>query len=74
MRGEAHVNTAELFNSTLKRAQMGVYHYMSPKHLLRYVEEAVFRWNNRPSRTLGRLSLALGNSVGRHMPYDVLTT
>jgi hypothetical protein len=47
---------------------------MSPKHLLRYVEEAVFRWNNRPSRTLGRLSLALGNSVGRHMPYDVLTT
>jgi transposase-like protein len=28
--GESHVNTAESFNATLKRAHTGVYHYMSP--------------------------------------------
>ncbi len=39
---------------------------------LRYVEEAVFRWNNRQNRTFGRLALLLGNGVGRHMPYDAL--
>jgi hypothetical protein len=74
VRGDAHVNTAESFNATLKRAQVGVYHYMSPKHLLRYVEEAVFRSNHRihEHRTLGRLSLIIGTAVSRHMPYEVL--
>ena len=71
--GESHVNTAESFNATLKRAHVGVYHYMSPKHLLRYVEEAVFRWNGRGKTTLDRLALALGNGVGSHMPYQALT-
>ena len=74
-RGEAHVNTSEALNATLKRPIVGVYHYMSPKHLLRYVEEASFRWNNREDnqRTLGRLGLMLHNAVGRHMPYRALT-
>lgn len=73
-RDGVHINTAESFNATLKRAVVGVYHYMSPKHLLRYVEEATFRWNNRRDQrqTLGRLAIILGNAVGRHMPYDVL--
>ena len=73
--GDSHVNTAESFNATLKRAVVGVYHYMSPKHLLRYVEEACFRWNNRhdSKQTLGRLALVLSNGVGRHMPYQALT-
>lgn len=74
-RDGVHVNTAEAFNATLKRAVVGVYHYMSPKHLLRYVEEATFRWNNRHDKrqTLGRLSLLLSNSQGRGLPYDLLT-
>jgi transposase-like protein len=74
-RDGVHVNTAESFNATLKRAVVGVYHYMSPKHLLRYVEEACFRWNNRhiEGRTLARLSLMLGNSQGRLLRYDSLT-
>ena len=52
-----------------------VYHYMSPRHLLRYVEEASFRWNNRTDKpqTLGRMSILLGNASGRHMPYRALT-
>jgi len=67
-----HINTAESFNATLKRAHTGVYHYMSAKHLLRYVSEAVFRWNGRKGTTLNRLATVLGNAQTRHMPYQAL--
>ena len=46
-RGEAHSNTAESFSSMLKRARIGVFHYMSPAHLKRYLSEMEFRWENR---------------------------
>jgi len=46
-RGEAHNNTAESFNANLERAKLGVFHYMSKKHLARYLHEACFRWNHR---------------------------
>ena len=46
-RGEAHSNTAESFSSLLKRARIGVFHYMSPAHLKRYLSEMEFRWENR---------------------------
>lgn len=42
-----HVNTAESFNATLKRAIIGVYHFVSRKHLHRYAAESAFRWNER---------------------------
>jgi transposase-like protein len=72
--GGVHVNTAESFNATLKRAHTGVYHYMSAKHLLRYVSEVVFRWNGRGQTTLDRLAGALRNGVKRRLPYSVLIT
>lgn len=46
-RGEVHNNTAESFNAILERAKQGVFHWLSRKHLQRYVNEAVFRWNHR---------------------------
>jgi transposase-like protein len=46
-RGEVHNNTAESFNAILERALIGVFHYMSKKHMQRYVDEAAFRWNQR---------------------------
>lgn len=46
-RGMAHSNTAESFSSMLKRARIGVLHYMSPAHLKRYLSEMEFRWENR---------------------------
>ena len=70
--GDVHINTAESFNSTLKRAYIGVYHYMSPKHLLRYVSESVYRWNKRSLTTLDRLADVLGCGVSRPLPYRVL--
>ncbi len=68
----AHVNTAESFNATLKRAVVGVYHYMSKKHLLRYVEEAAFRWNCRRRATVDRLTLVLRQGETRRLPYRAL--
>ena len=46
-RGDVHNNTTESFNANFKRAQIGVFHYMSDKHLSRYLNEFSFRWENR---------------------------
>lgn len=46
-RGETHNNTAESFNALLERAKQGVFHYLSKKHLSRYLHEVGFRWNHR---------------------------
>ena len=46
-RGNVHNNTAESFNSLLERAKKGIFHYMSQKHLPRYLNEIGFRWNHR---------------------------
>jgi hypothetical protein len=46
-RDDVHVNTAESFNAILERAKQGVFHYLSTRHLPRYIGEVAFRWNNR---------------------------
>jgi hypothetical protein len=46
-RGDVHINTAESFSATFKRAQIGVFHFMSAKHLWRYLNEFGFRLENR---------------------------
>ena len=46
-RGNVHNNTTESFNSLLERAKQGVFHYMSQKHLQRYLDEISFRWDHR---------------------------
>jgi hypothetical protein len=46
-RGDTHNNTAESFNAMLERAKQGVFHYLSQKHLTRYLHEIGFRWNQR---------------------------
>jgi len=49
-RGSTHNNTAESFSSMLERARFGVFHYMSPKHLKRYLSEMEFRWETRVAK------------------------
>jgi len=46
-RGQTHSNTAESFVSFFERTRVGVFHFISDKHLSRYLDEATFRWDNR---------------------------
>lgn len=61
----AHVNTAESFNATLKRAWVGVFPWFSIKHTDRYLHEVTFRWNARQQDTDARLSALFVRTTGR---------
>jgi hypothetical protein len=51
-RGNVHINTAESFSAMLERVKTGVFHYMSSKHLSRYLSELAFRWSNRDPKKI----------------------
>jgi transposase-like protein len=60
--GRVHTNTIEGFWSLLKRGIVGIYHFTSKKHLQRYVDELVFRYNTRKISESGRFNLFLANT------------
>lgn len=64
-----HVNTVESWNSMLQRAVVGVFHWISRKHLDRYVTEATFRWNHREERGAARLRHMISLGAGRVLPF-----
>ncbi|HVN68184.1 MAG TPA: IS1595 family transposase, partial [Candidatus Binatia bacterium] len=47
VRGEVHTNTIENFWSVLKRMLGGTYIAVDAKHLAKYIEEEIFRYNER---------------------------
>jgi transposase-like protein len=49
VRGDAHTNSIESFWALFKRGYHGIYHHMSKKHLQRYADEFVYRFNRRAS-------------------------
>ena len=69
--GDAHTNTAEGFFSLLKRGIIGVYHYMSHKHLNRYLNEFSFRYNLRNAKN-GQPFAALLADCGGRLTYKEL--
>lgn len=62
-------NGIESFWALLKRAYMGTYHYMSPKHLHRYTTEMQERHNLRPLGTLDRMKAVVVGGVGKQLRY-----
>lgn len=71
VQGDVHTNTLEGFWSLLKRGLNGIYHKVNPKHLQRYVDEFVFRYNTRDLNLSERFNLLLSN-IGTRLEYKKL--
>jgi len=72
--GNIHTNGMENFWSLLKRGINGTYVSVEPFHLFRYVDEQVFRYNNRlPMRDADRFSYLVRKVVGKRLTYAELT-
>lgn len=69
--GRVHTNTIEGFWSILKRGIVGIYHFTSRKHIQKYVDEFVFRYNTRNSGEHQRFNLFLQNTEHR-LTYNEL--
>ena len=72
--GQVHTNGLENFWSLLKRGISGTYVSVEPFHLFRYLDEQVFRYNNRKAfDDSGRFNLAISQIVGRRLTFAALT-
>lgn len=67
-----HTNSIESVWAILKRGYIGIYHYMSPKHINRYCVEFAFRFNNKDITDCSRFEYALSKSAGRLRYKDLI--
>ncbi|HMG85074.1 MAG TPA: IS1595 family transposase [Terracidiphilus sp.] len=78
VRGQVHTQGIENFWSLLKRTLRGTYVAVEPFHLHAYLDEQVFRFNNRATRDnpltdADRFTLAVMQIVGKKLTYAELT-
>jgi transposase-like protein len=78
VRGEVHTQGIENFWSCLKRSLSGTYVAVEPFHLDRYLDEQMFRYNNRTTRDnplndADRFMLAVSLISGKRLTYAELT-
>jgi transposase-like protein len=77
--GKVHTNGMENFWSLLKRGIGGTYVSVEPFHLFRYLDEQMFRYNNRkdadgePLTDATRFDLAIRQIIGKRLTYAELT-
>ena len=74
VRGRAHTNGIESFWSMFKRAYHGTFHYISPKHLQRYVAEFASKNNIRNRDTIDQMNAIVAGMVGRRLLYRDLVS
>jgi transposase-like protein len=71
--GNVHTNGLENFWSLLKRGISGTYVSVEPFHLFRYLDEQMYRYNNRKMTDGERFSAAVAGIVGKRLTFDQLT-
>jgi hypothetical protein len=69
--GFVHTNTAESVWALLKRQIFGIHHWVSDKHLNRYVSEMTWRFNRRDMKVTGRMNDLFACVEGR-LTYKAL--
>lgn len=72
VKGLAHVNNAECFWSLLKRMLRGTYINVTPKHLDRYLDEQIFRFNSRHTTDGPRFAIAAKQADKKRLTYKAL--
>ncbi|MEO8087032.1 MAG: IS1595 family transposase [Bacteroidota bacterium] len=65
-------NNLEGYWSLLKRGIVGIYHYVSPKHLHRYCNEFAFRYNSREDSEAIRFDFGIEQAEGKRLTYNNL--
>lgn len=70
-KGNAHTNSIESVWALLKRQIVGIHHWVSPKHLNRYVDEMAWRLNRRELTVTERMN-ALFLCVEGRLTYKAL--
>ena len=70
--GISTTNGIESHWGILKRAYKGIHHFMTPKHLPRYIKENDGRHNLRPLPVSERMAPLARNGVGRRLTYATL--
>jgi transposase-like protein len=78
VRGNVHTQGIENFWSLLRRGLRGTYVAVEPFHLDRYLDEQMFRFNNRatkdnPLNDADRFMLAVSQISGKRLTYAELT-
>lgn len=72
--GRVHTNGLENFWSLLKRGISGTYVSVEPFHLFRYLDEQMFRFNNRKDiNDAGRFEMVVSQLVGKRLTFAELT-
>ena len=71
--GQVHTNGLENFWSLLKLALKGTYVSVEPFHLFRYLDEQMYRFNNRKLTDALRFGIALKGIINKRLTYDALT-
>jgi transposase-like protein len=76
--GQVHTNGLENFWSLLKRGLKGTYISVEPFHLFRYLDEQMFRYNNRGNKENpvfdgDRFQLALSQIAGKRLTFKEVT-